>query len=218
MLVLRILAEGGPILDPAIERLASIEQARRRHHRWIGDAADLPASAALTLHRGSPQAIVAEVEGISERLQVARLDPGDALQRASNLLALARRGVDQPADRFLALAAAYRGSGMSVMPVDYQALALLALLDHDPQRVLERFLVVIARIDDLIPRMVWEATANLAAELTFLDLVRFDRQMRSFDGGDGREILHEQIRLQRAVSVSLMRAPAAPVDLTAPVP
>ena len=66
-------------------------------------------------------------------------------------------------------------------------------------------------LSELAPVEFAEVDFNVAADLVFLDLVRFDKHLHPFSGDAALARMYELIRLQRAASLLLVKVPAAPV-------
>lgn len=212
ILALRVLADGGDITLKTVTRLRAIYGAMKHHHRWLTGNDDLPICATLTACSGSPQAIEGMAETIYQILRSFSLPAGQHLQAAANFLPLSGLLADLAAARFHTLKEALSTTGARVFDEWYDAIALLCLLDHEPVRVAERFLETLAVVQRLKPPVFGAIDVNVAADLTYLDLVRFDRHRRPLSGPGESEHVHRAIRLQRAASLALARVPPVPVS------
>jgi hypothetical protein len=152
------------------QRLKAIYSRMRRFHWWITGPADLPACAALAQCPSTAEVIVARVEDIYQQLHAGGLTIGNHLHTAACLLSLSGLSGESAVARDLELerrlARRYRAFGS----VHYDAISVLALLDHDPE-------VVVARLDALLGEVrrsqgdLDPATAfTIASDLAFLQL------------------------------------------------
>ena len=95
------------------------------------------------------------------------LPSGDPLQTAANLLYLARLDPSEAASRFRDLCAGFRQHGVSIWSSDYDELAILTFLNHDPTTVIDRVLSNRAIMEQLRPKPDRSLTFNLASSITF---------------------------------------------------
>lgn len=211
ILALQVLSEGKPTTAPTIQRMRRIYEAMKQHHWWLTGNDDLPVCAILTTCRGTPEEIAGTANGIYQTLRDAGFKASNHLQAAANLLPLTGLPATMASVRFQALASEFQTHALSIWREDYDALALLSLLDHGPDRIVERFQSVYDQLNELQPAILGEVNFNIAADLTFLDLARFDRALRPLTDPPEVERMHALIRLQRAASTTLVTIPPTPI-------
>lgn len=159
-----------------IERVKAIYDQMKGFHWWLTGPDDLPACTALAQCPGTAEVLVARVEDAYQELLGAGLPTGEHLQTMANLLPLAGLNMDETVKRFCGLTTILKRH-MSPLTADHHLpLALLTLLDHDPELVIERLLVAIKELDLFQAEAQGAVNFHIAADLTFLDLVRFDHQ------------------------------------------
>lgn len=212
ILALRILWEGKPITPVMLARIHRIYGQMRDHHWWLTDKEDVPCCALLAHLPGSPEEIAGVCEGVYTILRSQGFPPGNHLQTAANLLPLNGRSATEVAGRFSELCAIVR-RGMPLWNEHYDALALLGLLDHDAHRIASRLEATCVALDALEPAQLAAVNFNVAADLVFLDLVRFDARLRPLIDPDDRDRIDGLIRMQRAAALILVQVPT-PVVMT----
>lgn len=211
VLALRALADGGRIATPPIvRRTRDIYAQMRAHHWWLTGRDDLPCCALLTACPGDPSAIADVADTIYQTLSHRGACRGSQLQAAANILPLA--GVDPStiANRYLEVGLAITEVDLPRDPETYPIDAMLALLDHPAAVIASRLSVLCDELssDDV----AMEATTfAVAADLCFIDLVRFDRQLHLLTADSEVERMQALLRIQRALSVVTAQVPPTPV-------
>ncbi len=163
-----------------IMRLKAIYDHMKSFHWWLTGPDDLPACAALAQCPGPAGELVKRVESAYQQLHSTGILTGERLQTAANLLPLAGPDIDQTVLRFRGLADALITRIGALNETYYDPLALLTLLDHDPELVVGRLTAVNRELDLFQPESVGEVNFLIASDLTFLDLMRCDRQLQPF--------------------------------------
>ena len=157
-----------------IDRMTALYEQMKRCHWWLTGPHDLPACAALVDGLGTPQEIGAQVEDAYQALHRAGMPHGERLQTAANLLPLAGVAMDEAVDRYRRLFAAMTQHAGAVLPMHYEPLALLSLLDAQRSRdaglVVERWLATTAELDEFQIPERGETNLVIAADLAFVDL------------------------------------------------
>jgi len=102
----------------------------------------------------------------------AGLASGRHLQAAACILPLAHLPIETVVARFRGLAADLRLCGETLSTAYYEPLALLSLLDHEPWEVVERLRAVAEELDAVQPDGAGSGHIIIAADVTFLELVR----------------------------------------------
>ena len=207
--ILRHLARG-PIPGEHIVALKAIYDELKRHHWWLTGPDDLPACACL-VGLGHPAAATAAiVERHYQQLQAAGLVRGNHLLICAQLLALGERQPEAAAERFTALVGEFARQGDSLWHEDYDAVALLSLLDQAPALIVERFEELRRGVVRLTPVLVGQADFNLAADLTLLDLVHRGADGGPLRGGRDYERMLARLHLLTAAGLLLSSAADAP--------
>jgi hypothetical protein len=205
-LALRLRAQTASIAVLEVDRVKALHLRMRRRHWWVGVPEDLPACALIASCRGGCEDLEAEVEAA----YLALLDHGYAaglqLHAAAALLPLAGLPGRRATDRFLGVAQAFQQFGPQ-RPVSAPALALLCLLDHEPEAIAEQFRAIDAHLSSTLGGEAGCADFLVTAGLTFLDLAPFRR-----DGTmtRAREARRRLLRDFRAALVALAPATIAP--------
>ncbi|MBA3684764.1 MAG: DUF4003 family protein [Planctomycetes bacterium] len=201
--------------DP-VGRLGEIAAALRRRHWWLSGRRQLPGCALLATLPLPAEEAVQRCDDCYEHLRHAGLLAGKHLLVAAEILPLADVPPAAACARHLELTAALVRRQLPLWQGAYDALATLALLDHDPDLVIQRFsatLEELTRIDIVNPGSAGYA---IAAELTFIDLVRYGRDDAPLGvTADGGELLLERIHRHRAAALVLAYAAMASSDISA---
>lgn len=200
--ILRHLDSGR--LEPRqVDRVRQLYEGLKRHHWWLTGPDDLPACACLTAIAGPAEAIVERIEDHHLRLRQCGFTLGNHLLHAACLLALPDLPPGAAVSRFVALAEAFKAQASSIWHEDYDAVALLCLLDHEADLVVSRMRETIGALVTQEPSIQGQATFNLAAELVVLDLSRCDRRgFRLHTGADLQQML-STLRLSSAAALLL---------------
>ncbi len=209
ILVLRMHAEKSPISEMTVQRFKAVYEEMKRHHWWLTGPDDFPACAILTGQKESPSDIGQKTEAIYQALDDQGLSKGNPLQTAANILYLAKLQPREAARRYRKLADAVRKSGVSIWQRDYDELAILTFLDHPAKRVVDHVLENREAMKTLRPKPDRLLTFNLAASVTFLELVRIDRNSKVIT--DVKTLLDMQaiINAQQAAAAAAAASAAA---------
>jgi hypothetical protein len=191
--ILRHLGGGG-LSDERIGRMRQLHDGLKRHHWWLTGPDDLPVCACLTAAPLPVAAASARIESNHAGLRAGGFARGNHLLRAACLLVLPDLPEGAALARFLALARAFASHRARLWHEDYEAVALLSLLGHDPDLVVERVAACLGELEAQEPGLRGQATFNLAADLALLDLARCDgrgsRLAHGADPGPALELLH----------------------------
>ncbi len=160
---------------PEIKRLKAIYDAMKAFHWWLTGPDDLPACAALAQCEGSPAELVNQVEAAFQQLHAVGIPVDEHLQTVANILPLAGPDTDNTVLRYFGLTDALLERKGSLSGPYYEPLALLTLLDHHPEVVIERLTAANDELDLFQPESAGEANILIASDLAFLDLMRFER-------------------------------------------
>lgn len=158
-----------------VERLKYIYSNLKRFSWWLISETDLPTCAALVHCQGTAEDVVRRTEACNLQLKNAGLTPGDHLQTAASLLPLTGLAADDALGRYLELKNEFESRSAALLPIDYETIAVLSLLDHDPRLVINRLLAVRHELELLQPEAMRATNLIIAADLTCLDLIRYDR-------------------------------------------
>lgn len=161
-----------------IERIKAIYDQMKGFHWWLTGPDDLPACVALAQCPGSAELLVARVEDAYQQLHAAGIPIGEHLQTAANLLPLSGLDTSQSVARYRGLVASLTKRTGALTENHYDPLALLTLLDHEPELVIERLLGVAGELDLFQVEGQGPANMLIASDLTLLDLVRCDRRQK----------------------------------------
>ena len=210
ILALRVLSGGRSATTRVVERMHELYVRMKAHHWWLTGGEEVPLCALLTAHPGTAEEIAAAIDVTYHHLHGQGFASGKHLLTAANLLALAVGPAPVAAERFLALGKIIHQRSLPFWSEEYEGVALLSLLDHDPELVLTRLEEVTEALEELLPLQFTEVDFNVAVDLVYLDLVRFDAQLRRLGQPEEVERMDAQVRLQRAASLILVRVPPIP--------
>jgi hypothetical protein len=177
VVILHLIHGHRPLRLMEMQRLRAIYDRMKHHHWWLTGLADVPACAALSQCPGSATEVEDAAEDLYRRLHAAGLDTGDHLRTTASLLCLLGLPPPQALERYLGLRSALLRDGQPVYAEHYQALAVLAGLDQEPEVVAKRLEAVHHELDLMQSELAGRPNLIIASDLAFLDLVRFDRAM-----------------------------------------
>ncbi len=178
ILILRMHAQRSAISKTAVLRFQAIYEEMKRHHWWLTGPDDFPACAILTGQEEPPSRIGETVEDIYQALRAQGFTKGDPLQTAANVLYLSKLDARKAARRYSSLAEGFRNNRVAIWQSDYDELAILTFLNHPPNRIIDHVLKNREVMKKLDPKPDRSLTFNLAASITFLELVQVDRNLK----------------------------------------
>ncbi len=171
ILLMRAAADRDPIAMEQVERLRAIYLQLKRHHWWLTSAHDLPTCALLIGLQGTPEEVGRQVEEHYRLLSNDGFSTGVQLQQAAHILPLLRLPAPQAVHRYGELARRFAKHGSPPWRQDYEAIAMLSLLDQDVETITALCLTIYDRLKGIRPVLHHEVLIDLAANLTFLDLI-----------------------------------------------
>lgn len=177
ILILRAQADQAAITETMIHRFQAVYEEMKRYHWWLTGPDDFPACAILTGQETTPARIGETIEEIYQSLRSEGFSIGNQLQTAANILYLSRLDARKAARRYRDLADGFRANRVAIWQSDYDELAILTFLHHPPSRVVDHVLKHREAMKTLSPRPPRTLTFNLAASITFIELVRVDRNL-----------------------------------------
>ena len=210
ILALRVLADGRSATNEVVEWMHELYVRMKAHQWWLTGGEAVPLCALLSARLGTAEEIAAAVDVTYRYLHGQGFTSGRHLLTAANLLALALEPTPTAAQRFLALGKIIHKRSLPFWTEEYEGLALLCLLDHDPELVMTRLEEVTEALEELLPLQFTDVDFNVASDLVYLDLVRFDAQLRPLSQPDEVERMHALARIQRAASLILVQVPPLP--------
>ena len=210
-LLLALRSEGRPVPARHVERLASIYRRWRKDHFWLTSAADLPAAA---LHAGRDEAVevvTAGIERVYARLRELGFRRGNALQLVSHLLAVDPRGTDTAVQRFSLVAERLKEARERVSTGRYDEVALLALTQESPGRVVDRVLGYRDRLRAAKPRPSKDLAFSLAAGI---ELAEDSARASHGSAGDlaALQAIRDILDAQQAATIAAISASSAAVS------
>jgi hypothetical protein len=209
ILILRMHARQAPITETTIRRFHAVYDEMKRHHWWLTGPDDFPACAILTGQDESPTHIGQTIEDIYQSLRGEGFSTGNPLQTAANILYLSRLDAREAALRYRSLAEGFRSNRVAIWQSDYDELAILTFLSHPPNRIVDHVVKNREAMKTLRPKPGRSLTFNLAASITFLELVRVDRNLKVIT--DVKALLDMQaiINAQQAAAAAACASTAA---------
>jgi hypothetical protein len=215
VLILHMKPREKPFNRGEAKRIKSIYDCMKKMHWWLTGANDLPLCAALSLCQGSPERLVAQCEEIYRHLRLLGMSNGFHLKNAAHILAMNSIPVEQRMDRWMAIHDAMEHHVGPLNADKYEILSILALLDHQPDWIIRKFFAVSNELDLLQHPLSGLANHIIAADLTVLDLMRFDDNNESFsDAGaiDGMLRTLHLYHISSAVVISQLRVDLIPEE------
>jgi len=203
--ILRHLARG-PIPSEQIMGLKAMYDELARHHWWLTGPDDLPSCACLAGLGRDPAATALAIDRHYQGLRAAGFIRGNHLLTCAQLLALGEREPEAAVARVTALVREFARQDDPLWHEDYDAVALLSLLDQEPTLIVSRFEELLAGVARLEPRLYGQADFNLAADLTVLDLVRRDADGAPLHSGRDLERMLARLHLLSAATLLLSLA------------
>jgi hypothetical protein len=173
--LLHAMNEGRPLGQMRMLRIKALYDGMKRRHWWLTGPDDLPACVLLSFRPETVDEVLADIELAYHLLKAAGFARGDRLQSAASLLAVTGLPSGTACQRATDLAAALRAAGVETSVETYEPIAALCLLDHDATVVASRMGEYRGRLEGLTPGLDQRTATTLAADLAFLDLVRFAR-------------------------------------------
>lgn len=189
--------------DRQMGHLVALYTGLKRHHWWLAGPDDLPVCACLTVIPGTPGEIINRVEANLRQLRDMGFTSGNHLLHAACLLALPTLPEGLATLRFAGLARAFSKNHTGLWHEDYDALAMLCLIDQAPATVAG---LIREYMDALVkdePALHGQATFNLAADLAFLDLARRDGPGLGLHTGGDFSRMMATVRLGMAAALLL---------------
>ncbi|PCJ56823.1 MAG: hypothetical protein COA79_17875 [Planctomycetota bacterium] len=202
ILLLRINGNKEPIQQDVIIKFKEIYEQMKKHHWWLTGPDDFPACAALTGINEQPPKVCDTVERIYQALKSKGFSSGDPLQTAANLLYLSNLDPNEAASRYHNISTLFKQKGVSIWQSDYDELAILSFLDHSAEVIVTRVLEHRERMKELRPQPDINITFNLAAGITFLELVQRDKSHELITGAKALIDMQNVINAQQAAAAS----------------
>jgi hypothetical protein len=202
ILVMRLQNDLQPISPADVARFQAIYEEMKRHHWWLTGPDDFPACAILGGQDAPPAEIGMKIEEIYQSLNESGFSTGDPLQTAANLLYLARLDPFTVANRYSELADGFRNNGVSIWQSDYDELAILTFLDHPASRIVDYVLEDRRIMERLTPKPDRSLTFNLAASITFLELVQVDDNLEAISDAKALMDMQSIINAQQAAAAA----------------
>jgi len=202
ILVLRLQNDLQPISPASVARFQTIYEEMKRHHWWLTGPDDFPACAILVGQDAAPAEIGMKIEEIYQSLNESGFSTGDPLQTAANLLYLSRLDPVTAANRYFELANGFREKGVSIWQSDYDELAILTFLDHPASRIVDCVLEDRRIMERLSPKPDRSLTFNLAASITFRELVQVDDNLEAINDAKALMDMQSIINAQQAAAAA----------------
>ena len=207
-LLLALRSEGRAVPPRHVERLAGIYRRWRKDHFWLTGATDLPAAALHAGRDSSVEVVTADVERAYERLREAGFRRGNALQLVSHLLPVDPRGTDTAVQRFTVVVERLKEARERVPTSRYDEVALLALTQETPGRVVDRVLGYRDRLRAAKPRPSKDLALSLAAGI---ELAEDGARASHGSAGDlaALQAIRDILDAQQAATIAAISASSA---------
>ncbi len=171
--LLLVLHENGGAVPPRnLERMERIYQCLKQQHRWLTSQDDLPAVALHAMREESPESLTRRIEEAYTALRRAGFHRGNQLQLVSHLMALDPRGVAKTVQRFERIAHSFRSERQRILTSRYDEVAILALTEDTPARLVKRVLDTFRALRAARPKPGKDLAFSLAAGLVLADHAR----------------------------------------------
>jgi hypothetical protein len=207
VLAIHSLGDGAAASKPGMQRISQLYTIMKAKHWWLTGSGDICTCALLAANNGMATVIEGVAEGIYCHLIDHGFNRGHHALIAANILTLANITATSAADRFMALIDLVRARSLSLGPENYDALALLSLLGHDPERIAVRLDMMSAALQTFKPLPFADINFSIAADLVFLELVRLDDNLTAISDPEELECVAQLIRYQSAVSFMMVEVP-----------
>lgn len=207
ILILRMVFFKAPVQMETLVRFKAIYEEMKKYHWWLTGPDDFPACAILVTQKESPEQIGFVIEKIYQELKLRGFTTGDYLQTAANILYLTHTEPIEIAERYSNLATAFRRAGVRMWQSDYDELAILSFLESTPEVIVEKVLDYREKVKDLHPKPNSTLTFNLAASITFLELIRLNKKLKTVS--DVKTLLDMQAIINAAAAASAAAAAGA---------
>jgi hypothetical protein len=207
VLAMHALANGAPASESGAQRISHLYTIMKERHWWLTGSGDIFSCALLASSEGMATVIEGVVEAIYHRLLDRGFNRGHHVLITANILTLAKTNATTAADRFLALVDCVHDRSLALWTENYDALALLSLLGHDPERIAVRLDLMTTALLGLKPLPGTAIDFSLAADIVFLELVRLDNKLSAIIDPAGVERVDQLIRYQSAVSLMMVDIP-----------
>lgn len=179
ILVMRSGLEREPIGGRLAERVKELYEEMKAYHWWLTSTDDIPVCAMLAL-RDEPIGLMAQrIEQIFQGLRAIGLSLCNELQSAANLLFLAEGRAELAVGRAGELMRRFKARGRTIRRAHYDELAILSFLLDDPNQIVERVMNHFDHVRKLKPRPDKNLAFNIAANIAFLEFMRFDDELLS---------------------------------------
>jgi hypothetical protein len=207
VLAMHYLGDGAAASEPSVQRIIQLYAIMKEKHWWLTGRGDIFACALLASSDGPVTVIEGKVEAIYSLLLDHGFNRGHHVLIAANILTLAKSTATAAADRFLALIECVHSRSLALWTENYDALALMSLLDHDPERIAVRLDWMTTALQTFKPLPNATINFSIAADLVFLELVRLDDNLCAISDPAALERVEQLIRYQSAVSLMMVDVP-----------
>ena len=207
VLAMRTLSEGVPMSAEGVQRIRQLYGIMKSKHWWIIGTGDICVCALLASSNGLSPVIAGIAEAIYLRLLDRGFSRGHHVLIAANILSLANSAPTTAADHFLTLIDRVHSLGLALVTENYDALALLSLLGHEPERIAVRLDIMMKAMQALKPLPCAAINVSIAADLVFLEMVRLDGDLHELCDPAAIERKNQLIRYQSAISLMMVDVP-----------
>ncbi len=184
VVIMRMNADKRRIHHQDITRFKAIYEEMKHFHWWLTGPDDFPAVAALSHLDGSSKDVITQTERMYQYLVDSGFKSGDNLQSAANLLPLLEMDPGAAATRFIGLRELVKTESDNTVPYHYDSLLPLVMLKQDVEHVIQMTLAIYKELEMSSENQFGASTFGIAADLCFLDLIRYDKDLNSRDDFD----------------------------------
>lgn len=175
--ILRMNADKRRVNHQDLTRFKAIYEEMKKFHWWLTGPDDFPAVAALCHLDGSAREVVQAAESMYQYLHDQGFEPGDGLQSAANLLPLVNKSQADAVTKLIGLRKILKTESDNQIAYHYDSLIPLVMLEQDPLHIMQMTLAIHKELELSSSERFGASTFGIAADLCFLDLIRFDKDM-----------------------------------------
>ncbi len=216
VLILYMRPREAPFGRDEAMRIKDIYDRMKKNHWWLTGTNGVPHCAALSLCAGSAESLVGQSEEIYQDLRALGMTSGFHLRSAAHILTMNTIPVRSRLDRWMAIADGMENHLGPLGADKYELLAVLSLLDHRADWIVRKFFAVANELDQLQHNLAGLTNHIIAADLTVLDLMRFDDSNEHFSDAESIDAMLRTLHLYHlssALLFSQLRTDMIPEEL-----
>ena len=175
--IMRMNADKRRIHHQDVTRFKAIYDEMKKFHWWLTGPDDFPSAAALCHVEGAARDVVQATEAMYQYLHDEGFESGDGLQSAANLLPLLNISQADAVTKLIGLRKILKSEGNNQIAYHYDSLIPLVMLEQNPLQIMKMTLAIHKELELSSSEKFGASTFGIAADLCFLDLIRYDKDM-----------------------------------------